>query len=74
MIDKSPFLTHSETTFNYKMLHPCLETTVNLLCHVAHLGSYYAPGEEPLETMIQQIVLTGSKAVRRKVYNADGII
>ncbi|CEP13036.1 hypothetical protein [Parasitella parasitica] len=74
VVNKSPSMTHLEATFNYKMLHPCLEAIINLLCHQSHLGPYYVPGEEPLEAMINQLVLAGSKVDRRKVYNADGII
>ncbi|KAI7905980.1 uncharacterized protein BX663DRAFT_247510 [Cokeromyces recurvatus] len=74
VVNKSPSMTHSEATFNYKMLHPCLEATVDLLGHEIHPEPYYVPGEEPLEAMIEQLVLTGSKVDRRKVYNADGII
>ncbi|CEG76566.1 hypothetical protein RMATCC62417_11451 [Rhizopus microsporus] len=74
VVNKSPSITHSEATFDYKMLHPCLEATVNLLCHASHPRPYYAPDDEPLEAMIQQLVLIGSKIDRRRVYNADGII
>lgn len=74
MVSKPSSMTHSEMTFNYKMLHPSLEATADLLCHRSHSGPYYAPGNEPLEAMIQQLVLIGSKIDRRKAYNADGII
>lgn len=67
-------MTHSEVTFNYKMLHPCLEATVDLLYHASYPEPYYAPGEESIEAMIQQLVLINSKIERRKVYNANGII
>ncbi|KAI9483416.1 MAG: hypothetical protein EXX96DRAFT_594198 [Benjaminiella poitrasii] len=67
-------MTHSEATFNYRMLHPCLGATVSLLCHLSHPEPYCVPGEESLETMIEQLVLAGTKVDRRKVYNADGII
>ncbi|ORE10438.1 hypothetical protein BCV72DRAFT_332926 [Rhizopus microsporus var. microsporus] len=74
MVNKLPSMTHSKATFNYKVLHPCFEATVNLLCHTFHPRPYYVPDEEPLEAMIQQLVPIGSKIDRRKVYNADGII
>ncbi|CEI92208.1 hypothetical protein RMCBS344292_06475 [Rhizopus microsporus] len=56
------------------MLHPCLEATVDLLYHASYPEPYYAPGEESIEAMIQQLVLINSKIERRKVYNANGII
>ncbi|KAL4210004.1 hypothetical protein AB4K20DRAFT_1969365 [Rhizopus microsporus] len=59
-------MTHSEVTFNYKMLHPCLEATVDLLYHASYPEPYYAPGEESIEAMIQQLVLINSKIERRK--------
>ncbi|KAG1034125.1 hypothetical protein G6F43_013459 [Rhizopus delemar] len=56
------------------MLHPCLEATIDLLYNASHSEPYYVPGEEPLEAMIQQLALVGSKVDRRKGYNADGVV
>ncbi|KAI8977658.1 hypothetical protein BDF20DRAFT_821809, partial [Mycotypha africana] len=65
---------HSEATFNYEVLHPCLEVIVNLLSPSTQFESYYVRGKEPLSAIIEQLELKGSKVDRRKVHNADGII
>lgn len=67
-------MTHSESVFNDKLLHPCLKAAVKFLKVTSECGSYYVPGEESLKAMRQQILNMNSKISKRESYNADGVV
>ncbi|KAI8369681.1 hypothetical protein BD560DRAFT_329950 [Blakeslea trispora] len=67
-------MTYSESVFNVSLLFPCLAATTTFLQHNSDCDPCFTPGEEQLNAMTQQLIITGLKVDNREKYNADGII